>query len=140
MFDVALGSACSDISVSTSFDDAHPPENIIDGKPDTFWATTGLFPQEFVLSFSSPVAISNIHIYTYNLKNIMVMRSTEHEAGAFKMLTKKELERTSGSLQSQLIEVPKATVAQHLRFIIESAYDHFVAVYRVSVDGSQIQE
>jgi hypothetical protein len=37
------------IKCSTCESDEFPTLNIIDGKMNTFWPTTGMYPQEFVL-------------------------------------------------------------------------------------------
>jgi len=35
--------------MSTCSDIRHPPQNVLDGKDETFFATTGLYPQEIVV-------------------------------------------------------------------------------------------
>lgn len=85
MFNVALASSGAQISLATSSDEKHQPENIIDGwdnsktwnwrelwfykfenkiirNPNTFWATTGLFPQELIVSFQGLMNISSVKI------------------------------------------------------------------------------
>ena len=39
-----------EVLFGTSSDSRHPAEHAVDGKPNTFWSTTGMFPQELVLS------------------------------------------------------------------------------------------
>merc|ERR1719181_355393 len=51
--DVAAASNGGVVVVSTSYDERHPPENIIDGNPRSFWATTGLYPQEFIIQLDN---------------------------------------------------------------------------------------
>jgi hypothetical protein len=41
-------------------------------KTETFWATTGLFPQEFIVSFSSEMSINSITIHCSNGKQNIV--------------------------------------------------------------------
>jgi hypothetical protein len=50
-----LGSA---ITAASSYDFKHPPSQIIDGKPNTYWLSTGLYPQEFILQLGKYLAIS----------------------------------------------------------------------------------
>jgi hypothetical protein len=45
------------------------------------------------------------------------------------------LKSGDGHLQSEEINISNVQ-AQHLRVIIDSAYDHFAAVYRLHVDGT----
>ncbi|XP_076081832.1 intraflagellar transport protein 25 homolog isoform X2 [Mytilus galloprovincialis] len=112
MFDVALKSAGAQVVLATSSDDKYPPENIIDGDSETFWTTTGLFPQEFVIKFTSMMNMSKVELASCN-----------------------EINSHDGQLQSEEINLGNIQ-AQHLRVVIDSAYDHFAAVYRLHVDGT----
>ncbi|MEE6495608.1 hypothetical protein FKM82_002095 [Ascaphus truei] len=58
--DVCLSSAGAQVTLATSSDERHPPEHIIDGNPETFWTTTGMFPQEFIISLRGLLKISKI--------------------------------------------------------------------------------
>uniref|UniRef100_A0A2K5BV06 DOC domain-containing protein n=1 Tax=Aotus nancymaae TaxID=37293 RepID=A0A2K5BV06_AOTNA len=58
--ELCLSSEGSRVILATSSDEKHPPENIIDGNPDTFWATTGMFPQEFIIYFHKHVRIERL--------------------------------------------------------------------------------
>jgi len=66
MFDVALSSAGAHVALATSSDDKHPPENMIDGNAETFWCSTGMFPQEVVIKFQTLMRITNVNISSYN--------------------------------------------------------------------------
>ena len=46
--------------MATCYDERFPPENIIDGDERTFWMTTGLFPQEFVVELSQLTEVTRI--------------------------------------------------------------------------------
>ena len=53
-------------------------------------------------------------------------------------LTISELTQTDGQLQIEEIDMRPNTEAQHLRFVIESGYDHFVSVHKLHVDGHAV--
>ncbi|XP_061423419.1 intraflagellar transport protein 25 homolog isoform X2 [Lethenteron reissneri] len=112
MEDVALSSAGARVSLATSSDERHPAENVTDGSSSTFWMSTGTFPQEFIITLADVTSIQSMRIECYN-----------------------ELEHNESNLQTEDINV-KIVQAQHLRFIIRSAYDHFTSVHRVSVAGN----
>ncbi|XP_070602070.1 intraflagellar transport protein 25 homolog isoform X2 [Erythrolamprus reginae] len=57
-----LSSEGADVILATSSDEMYPAENIIDGRSETFWTTTGMFPQEFIISFHKCVTISKLTI------------------------------------------------------------------------------
>lgn len=137
MFDVALSSAGATIALATSFDENHPPENIIDGSLDTFWPTTGMFPQEFIITFSALMSIGNIKLLSSNVKALSIEKSTKTEALDFEPLVEKEYEHSEGQMQRDEIKIP-VTSACHLKFVIKSGFDHFVSIHNVSVDGTAV--
>ncbi|XP_045890461.1 intraflagellar transport protein 25 homolog isoform X1 [Micropterus dolomieu] len=66
MIDSALSSLGATVVVATSSDENHPPENITDGNTKTFWMSTGMFPQEFIIRFAEPSKISTVTVDSYN--------------------------------------------------------------------------
>ena len=46
MTDYGTATSGTEIAFSSCVDERHPPENILDGTDRSFWATTGLFPQQ----------------------------------------------------------------------------------------------
>ncbi|ELT90101.1 hypothetical protein CAPTEDRAFT_17698 [Capitella teleta] len=137
MFDVALSAAGAQISFATSCDENFPPEHIIDGKDDTFWSSTGLFPQEFVVTFASLMNINTIKIECSNVRKLLIERSVQNEPDDFEPVEQKDMENSDGQWQSEEISVSNMT-AVHLKFTVMAAYDHFVAVHRLHVDGNAV--
>ncbi|KAM6456436.1 intraflagellar transport protein 25 homolog isoform 3-T3 [Liasis olivaceus] len=109
--DYCLSSEGAGVILATSSDEIHPPENIIDGRSETFWTTTGMFPQEFIISFHKCVTISKLKIQCYL-----------------------ELQCKDGELQIEDFSFPEIQ-ATYLRIIILSAFDAFVSVHRVIAEG-----
>ncbi|TKS78907.1 Intraflagellar transport protein 25 -like protein Heat shock protein beta-11 [Collichthys lucidus] len=66
MFDSSLSSLGAKVVVASSGDENHPPENITDGNTNTFWMTTGMFPQEFIIRFAESTEISAVTVDSYN--------------------------------------------------------------------------
>ncbi|XP_063410633.1 intraflagellar transport protein 25 homolog [Mytilus trossulus] len=135
MFDVALKSAGAQVVLATSSDDKYPPENIIDGDSETFWTTTGLFPQEFVIKFTSMMNMSKVELASCNVRRLILEKSMDSEPLNFEPIKEIEMNSHDGQLQSEEINLGNVQ-AQHLRVVIDSAYDHFAAVYRLHVDGT----
>ena len=52
--------------MASCLDEKYPPENMLDGKDGTFWMTTGMFPQEFVVALKSAVKVSKITTLSLN--------------------------------------------------------------------------
>ncbi|KAF1389681.1 hypothetical protein PFLUV_G00076000 [Perca fluviatilis] len=134
MIDSSLSSLGAKVVVASSGDENHPPENITDGNTNTFWMSTGMFPQEFIIRFAEPTTISAVTVDSYNVKHLKIEKNTSQNASQFESITEKEFERTEGHLQSNAISL-NGSSATHLRFIITSGYDHFVSVHRVGVQN-----
>ncbi|XP_045890463.1 intraflagellar transport protein 25 homolog isoform X2 [Micropterus dolomieu] len=132
MIDSALSSLGATVVVATSSDENHPPENITDGNTKTFWMSTGMFPQEFIIRFAEPSKISTVTVDSYNVKHLKIEKNTSPNTSQFEFVTEKEFEHTEGHLQSNAFLL-NGSSANHLRFIISSGYDHFVSVHRISV-------
>ncbi|KAM9393539.1 intraflagellar transport protein 25 homolog [Pholidichthys leucotaenia] len=132
MIDSSLSSQGAKVVLATSSDENHPPENIMDGNTKTFWISTGMFPQEFIIRFAEPTKIESVTVDSYNVKHLKIEKNTSQNASQFEPVTEKDFERTEGHLQSNAISLHGQS-ATHLQFIITSGYDHFVSIHRVSV-------
>ncbi|XP_058493191.1 intraflagellar transport protein 25 homolog [Solea solea] len=132
MTDSPLSSLGAKVVVASSSDENHPPENIIDGNTNTFWMSTGMFPQEFIIRFAEPTNISSLTVDSYNVKHLKVEKNMSQNASQFEFVTEKDCEHTEGHLQSNSVSLSGGS-AVHLRFIITTGHDHFVSVHRVGV-------
>ncbi|KAM3610180.1 uncharacterized protein V6R79_000169 [Siganus canaliculatus] len=134
MINSSLSSLVAKVVVASSCDESHPPENIIDGNSKTFWMSTGMFPQEFIIRFAESTNISAVTVDSYNVKHLKIEKNTSQKASQFEPVTQKEFEHTEGNLQSNNISL-KGISATHLRFVISSGYDHFVSVHKITVQN-----
>jgi heat shock protein beta-11 len=66
MRDYAREENGAQIVMATCVDERFPPENMLDGKDSTFWMTTGMFPQEFVVALRTGVHVSKITTLSLN--------------------------------------------------------------------------
>ncbi|MBN3302315.1 YIPF1 protein, partial [Amia calva] len=89
MIDAALNSSGAQVILATSNDENYPPENIIDGSSETFWVSTGMFPQEFIIRFSNPVKVSLVTLQCYNVKHLKIEKSASNEAADFEAVIEK---------------------------------------------------
>ncbi|XP_041127091.1 intraflagellar transport protein 25 homolog [Polyodon spathula] len=135
MIDAALSSSGAQVVLATSSDENYLPENIIDGRTETFWISTGMFPQEFIIRFSNLVKVSVVTIQCYNVQKLSIEKSVSTDAADFEKVIEKDFEHTEGQLQSEDFSF-NGTRATHLRFVVKSGFDHFVSVHRVMVEGT----
>ncbi|XP_053431206.1 intraflagellar transport protein 25 homolog [Nycticebus coucang] len=137
--DLCLGSEGSEVILATSSDEKHPPESIIDGNPETFWTTTGMFPQEFIIFFHKHVRIERFIIQSYFVRTLKIERTTSKDPVDFEQWIEKDFVHTEGQLQTEEVLVNDG-YATYLRFIIVSAFDHFASVHGISAEGTVISE
>uniref|UniRef100_A0A7N8WVQ0 Heat shock protein, alpha-crystallin-related, b11 n=1 Tax=Mastacembelus armatus TaxID=205130 RepID=A0A7N8WVQ0_9TELE len=128
-------------------------------KTNTFWMSTGMFPQEFIIRFAEPTSVFAVTVDSYNVKHLKIEKNATQNVSQFEFVAEKgkggiclhicfkcqraginkfgcvaEFENTEGHLQSNAISLNGGSVT-HLRFIITAGYDHFVSVHRVSIQN-----
>ncbi|XP_053929827.1 intraflagellar transport protein 25 homolog isoform X2 [Cuculus canorus] len=133
--DWCRGSAGADVLLATSGDEQHPAASVADGRSETFWMTTGMFPQEFIVGFPKCIKISKVTIQCYLVRTLRIERSVSKDPVDFEQCVEKDLQHTEGQVQMEEFPLPDLQ-ATYLRFIIKSAFDHFVAVHQVTAEGT----
>uniref|UniRef100_A0A8C3TI10 Heat shock protein family B (small) member 11 n=1 Tax=Catharus ustulatus TaxID=91951 RepID=A0A8C3TI10_CATUS len=123
--DWCRSSAGAALVLATSSDAEHPAESVADGSSKTFWTTTGMFPQELIIGFPKCVKISKVAIQCYLVRTLRIERSTSKDPEGFQQCIEKG--------ETEFLPEFEAT---YLRFIIKSAFDHFVSVHRVMAEGT----
>eukprot|EP00731_Ephydatia_muelleri_P019120 Em0011g1160a len=124
------------ISFASSNDNRHPPDCILDRNPDTFWITTGLFPQEFIVTFARKIVAKDISIKSTGVRRLQIEASNEDDhLGNFKLVVTKDLNANEGLLQCETFKLDNVLTVKHLKFVISQAYSHFVSVHDVEVEG-----
>eukprot|EP00931_Biecheleriopsis_adriatica_P038418 TRINITY_DN22009_c0_g1_i1.p1 TRINITY_DN22009_c0_g1~~TRINITY_DN22009_c0_g1_i1.p1 ORF type:complete len:145 (+),score=23.09 TRINITY_DN22009_c0_g1_i1:75-509(+) len=56
-----------EIQYVSSWDPAHPVENVLDGNEATYWMSTGLYPQEILLDLGRPQRLISVRLVTTKL-------------------------------------------------------------------------
>ena len=99
MCDIALASVGTKISVSTSSDDEHQPEAMIDGRTDTFFVTTGMFPQEVVFSFASLMKVESFGLASCNVHRFVIEKSANSDPSDFEPLLERDLKQANSAIK-----------------------------------------
>eukprot|EP00823_Brevimastigomonas_motovehiculus_P008198 TRINITY_DN7479_c0_g1_i1.p1 TRINITY_DN7479_c0_g1~~TRINITY_DN7479_c0_g1_i1.p1 ORF type:complete len:160 (-),score=16.92 TRINITY_DN7479_c0_g1_i1:166-645(-) len=131
---LALKEEGCQVTFSTSSDSRHPASHIIDSDSKTFWMTTGMFPQEFILSFSKPIVITSVRISCKYVKKFVVYKCEAKSPTAFQEIYSQELTDQGNELQSYTTSISNAQ-ARFLKCVIQSGHEDFVAVYGLTVEG-----
>ena len=92
----------SEIIFSSSYDEKHPPENILNPSKDKYFTSTGMFPQEICIQFETVKSVKSVSIVSYGIKKVSIQTCENDSVVNFK--TQAEdicfLEHLSTSLNS----------------------------------------
>lgn len=132
-----------DVLLATSNDDRYQPGNIVDGKPNTFFVTTGSYPQEILLGTRSGSAahISKISITSSGVKKLRVEKCCEHQPTRFETVMECEVSSRDGSKQVEQFQLNKATAGagiMYLKFVILSGHEEFAGIYAITAEGDEV--
>ena len=132
MTNVALLQKGARVPLCTANNEEHPAANILDGRSSTFWLSTGLFPQEIIISLSQASLVTSITILCSHVKEILIEKSESEDVANLETLLRSELEYQE-SMQRQEFKLSPPTLVRHIKLIIQSGYDHFVSINCVNV-------
>lgn len=114
-------------------DERFPPENMLDGKDNTYWVTTGMFPQEFVLKLDSCIRVSKITTLSMNVRKLAVEKCDSEKPDQFEKVFEVELANRGDRLQTEVHQVNIR--AKYLKFMILGGHGEFATMNRISVVG-----
>jgi len=132
--DVASRESGGRVFMVSSLDDAHPADNVIDGNEQTYWLSTGLYPQEIILELGRPSRVAGVQLSATNVRTVRVEGCSEQPAVSFEPLATGELEACAGLLQRQELRcIEQALPTLVLRARILSGWHDFCSVHRIVV-------
>ena len=125
------------VTLSSSWDSAHPPEHALDGQKDTYWVTTGAFPQEIVITLSAPMRITSLETRTAGVRHMTIQKSTTETPSGWDDIRVTEIPDGGDEVQTETHAVDPTTV-RHLRILLRSGHGEFAAVYSVNAQGTPV--
>lgn len=149
------GNKSAVLSSPSSYHIEHPPSNANDGSDSTFWITTGLFPQELLISLQDICIIKKIDILCTGVREVEIAKCDSKGVNMNSWVTIQQLVKVDdadGGLQrlspnlslapsplldgeEQFSNAPAALKAGFLRIRFIRGWTDTVAVYRVSILG-----
>jgi len=125
----------TDVIFASSFDDRHPPQNILNNNKE-FWSTTGLYPQELILNLDTATNINSVNISSYGIKKISI-ESCENDS-AINFIKQAEIFDVpfrDGKIQSFFLTFSgNKKMSKLIRIIIEEGYDDFCSLYNITLN------
>mmetsp|Transcript_28681 Transcript_28681/g.71041 ORF Transcript_28681/g.71041 Transcript_28681/m.71041 type:complete len:133 (+) Transcript_28681:148-546(+) len=131
MADLAAG---GEVIFTSCNDENHPGSNIIDGNDRTFWITTGLFPQQFIVQLKEEGSFSRLKTVTTNVRKLCFEKCTEDQPTAFEQIFEAELDSPQGSRIQQETHAVSLHTARFVRVTIVSGWDDFASVHRLGIE------
>jgi len=115
--------------MATSADQDYPASNILDPNEKAFWMTTGMYPQEFIVSFRNPLEFRHVRFVTSNVKSFIMFATSNQEPRNFESILEKTLPNTENNLQTTDQMLDRSVEARHFKCVITAGYDSFASVH-----------
>ncbi|CAF1135243.1 unnamed protein product [Rotaria magnacalcarata] len=123
------------VSMTSSADQDYPPSNILDPNDKVFWMTTGLYPQEFIITFKEPIEFRQIRFVTTNVKRFVMFTTSNQEPKNFETILEKTLSNNENNLQVTDFTLDRSIDVRYLKCVILAAYDSFSSVHSLKFDA-----
>jgi heat shock protein beta-11 len=124
------------VGYATSLDQNHPAGNVLDPS-DTFWVTTGLYPQEIILQFKHPAQITRITTKTGKVRSLMAYAGKNKELTEWDEIDATNLPQQPIS-QQETHDLRHTPTSYGVKIVITRGWGPFAAVYLVRVDGPTV--
>ncbi|OMJ95486.1 hypothetical protein SteCoe_1079 [Stentor coeruleus] len=122
------------VLMSTSYDPNFPPENVLTNNTKEFWMSTGLFPQEILLSLSSPSTPRNLRLACSNVRHVVIEGCEGNHLGNFTKVGETEIGSNGGDIQKETVDLNVSRPVNFLKIVFLSGWDEFISVHLVKVD------
>lgn len=108
---------------------------MIDGDERTFWVTTGMFPQEIVVSLGAAASVTSVTIRAMGLRRISLHSCADEQPTAYEPVMPETELADKGErplVQSFALKIPQT---RHVKLTIHEGYSHFVAVSSIVLES-----
>lgn len=124
----------AEVVFASSFDEKYPPNNIFSSNKSMFWSSTGIYPQELIISLPNSKSVSEIEISAFNIKHLLI-ESCENDS-AVKFTTQCEVNNipaTENKLQEIKSRFNSNSSNKIIKIIILEGYNDFCTVNFVNI-------
>lgn len=105
---------------SSSYDMKHPPSSVIDGEYNTFWLTTGSFPQEIVIQLGELSQIKGVEVVSTGIRKIDLSKCEGSQANMWESIAEMEVSDSENDVQKISLQAPPRVTAQYLRIKVSN--------------------
>jgi len=117
---------------ASSHDPRHPPTAVVE-KNDSFWSSTGLYPQQFHITLSLPLRITELIIESTGIENLSIQGRATRNANYRQVATKKF--KRFPAQQKMTVSLEDAGPIEQLRLVILTGLDIFCSIKHIVMNG-----
>ncbi|KAL9653927.1 hypothetical protein ABK040_014140 [Willaertia magna] len=122
------------VVLTTSHDENYGISNMLDGKEETFWMSTGMFPQEIMFQLESQYTLKKIQIISTGIKQLKLETTDKSQPIQFSPIFEKQL-ADEGSLQAEEILLEDQP-ARYLKLQILNGYHNFISIHSIKIEAN----
>ncbi len=123
----------SEIIFSSSYDEKHPPENILTPSKDKFFSSTGMFPQEICIQFDSVKPVKSLDITSYGIKKLSIQTCENDSVVNFKNQVEEDKIKNEKGIQKIKLNLDKKPNVKVLKIEVLEGYDDFFSIHSVDI-------
>lgn len=122
----------AEVIFSSSFDDKHGTDTILNPDKKQFWSSTGLFPQELFIQLQQEKILSSLAITSYGIKKILVESCENDSAVNFlKQGEVADVPNKEGKLQEFSVECKAGKPVKILKICVLEGWEDFCSIHYV---------
>ena len=123
----------AEIIFSSSFDDVHPAENILNPDKKRYWSTTGLFPQELFIQLQTEKILNSLSFSSYGIKKVLIESCENDSAVNFiKQGEVSDIQNKEGKMQEFSVNFSQPKQTKLLKVTILEGYEDFCTVHYIN--------
>ena len=123
----------SEIIFSSSYDEKHPPENILTPSKDKFFSSTGIFPQEICIQFDSVKPVKSLDITSYGIKKLSIQTCENDSVVNFKNQVEEDKIKNEKGIQKIKLNLDKKPNVKVLKIEVLEGYEDFFSIHSVDI-------
>ena len=123
----------SEIIFSSSYDEKHPPENILTPSKDKFFSSTGMFPQEICIQFDSVKLVKSLDITSYGIKKLSIQTCENDSVVNFKNQVEEDKIKNEKGIQKIKLNLKKKPNVKVLKIEVLEGYEDFFSIHSVDI-------
>ena len=123
----------SEIIFSSSYDEKHPPENILNPSKDKYFTSTGMFPQEICIQFETVKSVKSVTIVSYGIKKVSIQTCENDSVVNFKTQAEQNEIPNERGLQKIKVNLVKNPNVKVLKIEVLEGYEDFFSIHNVDI-------